>query len=97
VSRTELKGKAGHGVHPFNSSTQDGKGRDLFEFQASLVYIVCSRTTKITQKDPINKTEEEGRRGSRRRRKKRRRGGSCQHLRSNSSYIIKSSTSTWSM
>jgi hypothetical protein len=42
-------------VHTFNSSTWVGRGRQISEFQASLVYRVSSRTVRATQRNPISK------------------------------------------
>jgi hypothetical protein len=32
-----------------------GRGRQFFEFQPSLVYIVISRTARATQRNPVSK------------------------------------------
>ncbi|KAL6032635.1 hypothetical protein STEG23_033710, partial [Scotinomys teguina] len=42
-------------AHTFNPSTQ--KQMDLYEFQASLVYSLSSRTAKATQRNPGLKTK----------------------------------------
>jgi hypothetical protein len=34
-----------------------GRGRQIFEFKASLLYRVSSRTAKATQKNPISKKQ----------------------------------------
>jgi hypothetical protein len=46
-------------VHAFNSSTQEAKaGESLqFEFEASLVYRLSSRTTNATKRNPVSKTK----------------------------------------
>jgi hypothetical protein len=35
-----------------------GRGREISEFQASLVYRVSSRTAKATQRNPVSKTKQ---------------------------------------
>jgi hypothetical protein len=43
-------------VHTFNPSAQEGRrGRGIFEFQASLVYKVSSRTARAIQRNPVSK------------------------------------------
>jgi hypothetical protein len=51
-----------------------GRGRQISEFQASLVYKVSSRTARATQRNPVskNKKREEKRREEKRREEKRR-------------------------
>jgi hypothetical protein len=34
-----------------------GRGRQISEFEASLVYIVSSRTARATQRNPVSKTK----------------------------------------
>jgi hypothetical protein len=34
-----------------------GRGRRIFEFEASLVYRVSSRTARATQRNPVSKTK----------------------------------------
>jgi hypothetical protein len=34
-----------------------GRGRRIFEFEASLVYKVSSRTARATQRNPVSKTK----------------------------------------
>jgi hypothetical protein len=47
-------------AHTFNPSTQEAEeGATLFEFEASLVYRVSSRTTKATQKNPVSNKQAE--------------------------------------
>ena len=41
-------------AHTFNPST-GGRGRQISEFKASLVYRVSSRTVRDTQRDPVSK------------------------------------------
>ena len=40
-------------AHASNPSTLGGKGRQISEFEASLVYRVCSRTARAIQRNPI--------------------------------------------
>jgi hypothetical protein len=40
-----------------------GRGRQISEFKASLVYRVSSRTARATQRNPVSKNEEGGGRG----------------------------------
>jgi hypothetical protein len=47
-----------------------GRGRQISEFEASLVYRVSSRTPKATQKNPISKNER-----TNERKKERKKGG----------------------
>jgi hypothetical protein len=35
-----------------------GRGRQIFEFEASLVYKVSSRTAKAIQRNPVSKTKQ---------------------------------------
>jgi hypothetical protein len=39
-------------VHSENTK-QPGSGKQIYEFQASLVYIVSSRTAQATQRNPV--------------------------------------------
>lgn len=41
----------------FDPSTQGVKAVDLCEFKNNLVYILSSRTSKATKKDPVSKTK----------------------------------------
>jgi hypothetical protein len=45
--------KLGVVVHSFNPS----RGRQISEFEASLVYKVCSRTVRATQRNPVSKSK----------------------------------------
>jgi hypothetical protein len=36
-----------------------GRGRQIFEFEASLVYRVSSRTAKATQRNPVSETNKQ--------------------------------------
>jgi hypothetical protein len=36
-----------------------GRGRQISEFKASLVYRVSSRTARATQRNPVSKSQEE--------------------------------------
>jgi hypothetical protein len=51
--------KPGVVVHTFNTSTQHsgGRGRQISEFEASLVYKVSSRTARATQRNPVLKNK----------------------------------------
>jgi hypothetical protein len=40
-------------VHAFNYSMQEAEGERIFEFEASLVYGVSSRTARDTQRNPV--------------------------------------------
>ena len=42
-------------AHAFNPST--GRGRQISEFDASLVYKVSSRTARATQRNPVSKKQ----------------------------------------
>jgi hypothetical protein len=43
-------------AHAFNPSTREaGRGRQISEFEISLVYKVSSRTAKATQRNPVSK------------------------------------------
>ena len=44
-------------AHTFNPSTWEGRGRQISEFEASLVYRVSSRTTRATQRNPVSKNQ----------------------------------------
>jgi hypothetical protein len=44
-------------AHTFNPST-GGRGRQISEFEASLVYKVSSRTAKATQRNPVLKNKQ---------------------------------------
>jgi hypothetical protein len=44
-------------VHAFNPSTWGGRGRQIYEFKASLVYKVSSRTARATQRNPVSKNQ----------------------------------------
>jgi hypothetical protein len=46
-------------VHAFNPSTQEGRSRQISEFEASLVYKVSSRTVRATQRNPVSKKRKE--------------------------------------
>jgi hypothetical protein len=54
------KKKAGVVVHTFNPSTQEAEaGRQISEFEASLVYRVSSRTARAIQRNPVSKTQQQ--------------------------------------
>jgi hypothetical protein len=42
-------------VHAFNSQHLGGRGRQMSEFEASLVYRVSSRTARTIQRNPVSK------------------------------------------
>jgi hypothetical protein len=42
-------------VHSFNPSTWEAEARQIFEFEASLVYKVSSRTARAVQRNPVSK------------------------------------------
>jgi hypothetical protein len=42
-------------AHAFNPSTLGGRGRQISEFEASLIYRVSSRTARATQRNPVSK------------------------------------------
>jgi hypothetical protein len=61
-------------VHTFNPKHLGGRGKQISEFEASLVYRVSSRTARATQRNPVlenqktttkkgNKEWKEGREG----------------------------------
>jgi hypothetical protein len=47
----------GSGGARLSSQYLGGRGRRIFEFEASLVYRVSSRTAKATQRNPVSKTK----------------------------------------
>ena len=46
-------------VHAFNPSSQEGRSRQISEFEASLVYKVSFRTARATQRNPVSKKRKE--------------------------------------
>ena len=42
-------------MHACNPSTLGGRGRQISEFEANLVYRVSSRTARATQRNPVSK------------------------------------------
>jgi hypothetical protein len=42
-------------AHTFNPSTRWGRGRQISEFEASLVYKVSSRIARVIQRNPVSK------------------------------------------
>jgi hypothetical protein len=44
-------------AHAFNPSTARGRGRQISEFKASLVYKVSSRTARAIQRNPVSKKQ----------------------------------------
>ena len=45
-------------AHACNPSTLGGRGEWIYEFKASLIYKVSSRTAKATQRNPVSKKKE---------------------------------------
>jgi hypothetical protein len=45
-------------AHVFDPITWGGRGRQISEFEASLVYKVSSRTARATQRNPVSKTKQ---------------------------------------
>jgi hypothetical protein len=41
-------------AHAFNPSNLGGRGKQISEFEASLVYRVSSRTARATQRNPVS-------------------------------------------
>jgi hypothetical protein len=48
-----------------------GRGRQISEFEASLVYRVISRTARVIQRNPVLKNEKKKRKEKKRKEKKR--------------------------
>jgi hypothetical protein len=48
-----------------------GRGRQISEFKASLVYRVSSRTARATQRNPVSKKETKEKKGKKRKKKER--------------------------
>ena len=46
-------------MHAFNLSTWEARGRQISEFEASLVYRMSSRTAGATQRNPVSKNKRE--------------------------------------
>ena len=44
-------------VDTFNPTIQEARGRQIFQFQVSLVYRASSRTAMATQRNPVSKTQ----------------------------------------
>jgi hypothetical protein len=44
-------------AHAFNPSTWEAEGRQISEFEASLVYRVSSRTARAIQRNPVSKNQ----------------------------------------
>jgi hypothetical protein len=44
-------------AHAFYPSTRGGRGRQISEFEASLVYKVSSRTARAIQRNPVSKNK----------------------------------------
>ena len=42
-------------AHAFNPSTRGGRGGQISEFKASLVYTVSSRTARAIHRNPVTK------------------------------------------
>jgi hypothetical protein len=52
-----------------------GRGRQISEFEASLVYKVSSRTARATQKNPVLKKKKKKRKEKKRKERKKKGGG----------------------
>jgi hypothetical protein len=48
-----------------------GRGRQISEFQASLVYKVSSRTARATQRNPVSKNKKKQKKQKKKRKKER--------------------------
>ena len=46
-------------AHACNPSTLGGRGRQISEFEASLVYRVSSRTARAIQRNPVSKKQKQ--------------------------------------
>jgi hypothetical protein len=57
-------------VHTFNPSTWEAEAGG-FEFEASLVYRVSSRTAKATQRNPVSKNQKKKKKKKERKKRKR--------------------------
>jgi hypothetical protein len=64
-----------------------GRGRQISEFKASLVYKVSSRTARTTQRNPISKNQREKREKRGERERERRESESERTLGMGSSYL----------
>jgi hypothetical protein len=53
------KNKAGRGGARLWSQLLGGRGKRIFEFKASLVYRVNSRTAKAIQRNPVSKNKQQ--------------------------------------
>ena len=53
IPDTETRSSRAVVAHAFNPSTLGGRGRQISEFKASLVYRVSSKTARATQKNPV--------------------------------------------
>ena len=59
-------------AHTFNPSTQGGRGRQMSEFKASLVYKVRSRTARTIQRNPVWKNQKKKKKKKKERKKEKR-------------------------
>jgi hypothetical protein len=48
-----------------------GRGRRISEFEVSLIYKVCSRTARATQRNPVSKKKKKKRKKERKKKEKR--------------------------
>jgi hypothetical protein len=48
-----------------------GRGRRIYEFEASLVYRVSSRTARATQKNPVSKNQKKNQKKKKKKKEKR--------------------------
>jgi hypothetical protein len=60
----------------FNPSTWGGKGRQISEFKASLVYKVSSRTAGDIQRNPVSKKQKQNKKQKKKERKQKTKGTS---------------------
>jgi hypothetical protein len=49
--------KLGVVAHAFSPSHSGGRGRQISEFEASLIYKVSSRTARAIQRSPVSKNQ----------------------------------------
>jgi hypothetical protein len=56
-------------AHAFNPSTWEAEAGGIFEFEASLVYRVSSRTARL-QRNPVSRNQKKKKRRKKRKRKK---------------------------
>jgi hypothetical protein len=54
----KLRTETGSGGARLRSQPLGGRGRQISEFEASLVYKVSSRTARATQRNPVSKNKQ---------------------------------------